>query len=98
MIYIVSLQLATDGILKFCLRGCLGNKQRKTFFHLLDVLNKLTSDVQKIDELDSLEKEVAVVCTEIQRDFPISIQVKPILFLVMKKIDVCFNCSNCNCR
>lgn len=65
-----------DGILKYCLRGLLGHSQRKTFFHLLDVIRKVCSECQERHTLQTLEKEINEVCAEIERDFPISIQVK----------------------
>ena len=65
-----------DGILKYCWRGLLGESQRKTFFRLLDVIKKVCSECQDSDTLPTLEKEINEVCAEIERDFPISIQVK----------------------
>ena len=65
-----------DGILKYCLRGLLRESQRKTVFRLLDVIRKVCSECQDSDTLPALEKEINEVCAEIERDFPISIQVK----------------------
>jgi len=31
-------QIAVDGIMKFCLRGLLGQRQRSTFFRFLDAI------------------------------------------------------------
>lgn len=64
-----------DGILRYCLRGLLGKSQRKTFFRLLDVIQKVCSDDQVTDSLPVLQKEINEVCAEIERDFPISVQV-----------------------
>ena len=67
-----------DGVLKYCLRGLLGETQRKTFFHLMDILRKVCSDCQDCDTLPALEREINEVCAEIERDFPISVQVQTI--------------------
>ena len=37
-------QVAIKGVLKFCLRGMLGSKQRKTLFTLMDALSELFRD------------------------------------------------------
>ncbi|XP_068671493.1 uncharacterized protein [Montipora foliosa] len=67
-------QLPTDGILKFCLTGLLGQNQRISLFHLLDVLRTICSDNQFLQDLPALEKEVNEVCARLERDFPISVQ------------------------
>lgn len=71
----IALQLTTDGILKFCLRDCLGECQRATLFKLLDVLSCICDEVQHSGNLEDLKTKVNIVCAEVERDFPISIQV-----------------------
>lgn len=68
-------QIACNGILKFCLRGMLGKKQRITLFKLFDVLSKLCAEVIYQHSLDELEEEVHEVLVLIERDFPVSLQV-----------------------
>ena len=68
-------EVATSGILKFCLRGMLGSNQRRSLYKLYDVLTDLCSediDSRRMDELESNVHE-ALVC--IERDFPLSLQV-----------------------
>ena len=54
----------------------LGTNQRQTLFELLDVLSHLCHDEQDPSLLDQLESSVNVVCAKLERDFPISVQVK----------------------
>lgn len=76
---ILSLQVATDGILKFCFRNpLLGKNQRTTIFKLFDILAALCDDFQDSRQVEALEEEINVVLALIERDFPISIQVRPI--------------------
>ena len=88
------LQLATDGILKFCLRGLLGQNQRISLFHLLDVLGTICSDNQFLQDLPALEKEVNEVCARLERDFPISVQVCTLYTCTLFGITKELKCSN----
>lgn len=74
-VFVPHLQLATDGILKFCLRGFLGEDQRRTLFQFLDIMSKLCADVQDASKLPNLEEEVNVTLALVERDYPISVQV-----------------------
>ena len=44
-----------SGILKFCIRGLLGDTQRKTLYEFCDVLLLLAAEGVNVSELDSLE-------------------------------------------
>lgn len=68
-------QLATSGILKFCLCGMLGTNQRKTLFKLFDVIQQVCSDDIDSQFMDVLEKQVHLVLALLERDFPMSLQV-----------------------
>ena len=61
--------------MKFCLRGLLGDKQRQSFFKLLDVLALLFQDSISADDLSNIDMEVNLVLAMLERDFPISVQV-----------------------
>lgn len=61
--------------MKFCLRGLLGDKQRQSFFKLLDVLALLFQDSISADDLSNIDMEVNLVLALLERDFPISVQV-----------------------
>ena len=50
--------VATNGILKFCLRGMLGKKQRKTVYLLFDTLSCICADAVDMDLVDELEQQV----------------------------------------
>ncbi len=58
-------QVVSSGILKFCIRGLLGNCQRTTLFELCNVLEKVVNS-----ELDILEGSVHRVLSLLERDFP----------------------------
>ena len=68
-------QVATHGILKFCLRNTLGHRQRQSLFQLFDVLSKICLEVMSSDVVDKLKEDVHIVLACIERDFPMSIQV-----------------------
>lgn len=59
--------------MKYCLKGLLGNKQRQTFFKILDVLALLCQDSITADNLPFLDMDLVLAL--IERDFPISVQV-----------------------
>ena len=68
-------QVATSGVLKFCLRGMLGRKQRHTIFQLFDIIAELCAediDVQNINDIETKVHKVLLVFVE--RDFPLSMQ------------------------
>ena len=63
-------------ILKYCLRGALGERQRKTLFRFLDSLRDLVNEEQDIGRLETIETELNLTLALMERDFPITIQVK----------------------
>lgn len=68
-------QLATNGTLKYCLRGMLGLRQRNTLFEFLDVIRCICAESIDTTSLASLEQRVHKVLALLERDFPISLQV-----------------------
>lgn len=64
-----------SGILKYCIRGLLGEQQRKTLFELCDVVASLLDYGVTNDSIDSLEYRVHRVLSLLERDFPISLHV-----------------------
>ena len=64
-----------DGILKFCLRGLLGQQQRTTFFKFLDLIALLCKDSISADDISTLKEKVNVTLALLERDFPITVQV-----------------------
>lgn len=64
-----------SGILKFCIRGLLGAKQRNTLTELCNVTHLLCAETVHVQELDSLECRVHHVLSRLERDFPMSIHV-----------------------
>ena len=75
-IYIIhALQIATQGILKYCLRGMLGKQQEETLIFFLDTVALLLSESQIHCRVKELKDRVNVALALLERDFPISIQV-----------------------
>lgn len=68
-------QLSCHGILKFCLRGMLGKRQRSTLFKLFDAIKFICAEVVLVNSLDGLEDQVHKVLALMERDFPVSMQV-----------------------
>ena len=68
-------EVATSGILKFCLRKILSSKQRLTLFTLFDVIRDLCSEDIDIRCIDELEKRVHHALVLLERNFPLSLQV-----------------------
>ena len=68
-------ELACRGILKFCIRGQLESRQEKTLFRFLDCISKLFSESQDVQRLDDLDEEFNEALAEMERDFPVEIQV-----------------------
>lgn len=68
-------QLACNGILKFCLRGMLGQKQRRTLYKLFDVIALICAEDIDITSIDTLEQQVNRVLALLERDFPVPLQV-----------------------
>ena len=64
-----------SGILKFCIRGLLGDTQRKTLYEFCDVLSLLVAEGVNVSDLDSLEYRVHRVLSLLERDFPVSLHV-----------------------
>lgn len=67
-------QLAAHGILKYCLRGMLGEQQRLTLFRLLDSISDLCNESQCLDDLDELEERLNESLALLERDFPLTLQ------------------------
>jgi len=54
-------QMVTHGILKYCLRGFLGDCQREVVFKFFDACSKLFAEVQSFSNLSVLLDEVNLV-------------------------------------
>lgn len=77
-VYVKSVEwkhVLTSGILKFCVRGCLGKKQRSTLFELCDVLSDLCCRAIDVAKIDTLEYRLNRVLSLLERDYPVSIHV-----------------------
>jgi hypothetical protein len=76
--YIKSIEwknVLSSGILKYCIRGLLGEKQRKALFELCDVVAALLDYDVAEEDVDSLEYRVHRVLSLLERDFPVSLHV-----------------------
>lgn len=63
------------GIMKYCIRECLGSFQRRTIFELCDVIQSILSGDVDLSLIDTLEYRVHRVLSLLERDFPVSIHV-----------------------
>lgn len=63
------------GIMKYCIRDCLGSFQRRTIFELCDVIQLILSGDIDLSLIDALEYRVHRVLSLLERDFPVSIHV-----------------------
>lgn len=68
-------QMVSTAILKYCIRGLLGRHQRQALFLLFDVLAQSCAEVVNINTVDSLERDVHRVLSQLERDFPVSLHV-----------------------
>ena len=67
-------QLATQGILKYCLRDMLSEQCRKTLFSLLDILAELCAECHSSDALDHMECQLNIALASLEKDFPLTLQ------------------------
>lgn len=68
-------QLVCKGILKFCLRGLLGDRQRETLYEFFDCLTVICAESQTSESIDILEVRLNTAMAHMERDFPMTIQV-----------------------
>ena len=69
------LQIASQGILKFCLQNLLGLEQRKAVFKFCDVCTMLFSEVQDQAKVHKLLEETNLALATLEKDMPVTIQV-----------------------
>lgn len=65
----------SSGILKFCIRGLLGDNKRRALNELCDVIQLLCALSICTQDLDSLEYRVHHVLSLLERDFPVTMHV-----------------------
>ena len=68
-------QLVAFPILKYCLRGLLGQEQRKTLFLFCSVLARLCSESININLIEKLEFDVHYCLSLMEKDFPVALHV-----------------------
>lgn len=67
--------ICSHGILKYCLRGLLGQHQRKAEFMFIDVCKQLFAEVQNTDKLPCQLEKTGLALAQIEIDLPMTIQV-----------------------
>ena len=72
---ILFFQLVCKGILKFCLRGLLGDAQRKTLFYFFDCLTLVCAEYHDSRSISNLQVKMNTAIALLERDFPRTIQV-----------------------
>lgn len=68
-------QIVSQGVMKYCLKGLLGNEQRKAVFQYVDVCCKILAEKQSVSDVPDLLAEMNSVLAILERDMPITIQV-----------------------
>lgn len=66
-------QIATQGILKFCLKNTLSERCRKTLFIVLDSLTNLCHEHVSVEDIDQIEVDLNRALALLERDFPLSL-------------------------
>ena len=67
-------EVVCSGIMKYCIRGLLGENQRKTLFRFCDLMSRLYC--QQFTAFDTeLETDTHLILSLIERDLPVSINV-----------------------
>lgn len=69
------------GILKYCVRGMLGDCQQETLILFMDAIASLCAPHQNTSNIDTLKEKVAIALARVERDFPVSLQVINIMHL-----------------
>lgn len=64
-----------SGILKYCIRGFLGKRQRLTLYEICDIIAALSVSMIDPSELDDTEYRVSKALSLLERDYPVSIHV-----------------------
>ena len=93
---IFTFEVATAGILKFCLRDSLGERQQESLYKFFDAISDLCSDKQAVGNED-LQNNLNYACALMERDWPVSLQVSCSLIgklffsntIYRKKIYIC---------
>ncbi|XP_021368398.1 uncharacterized protein LOC110460022 [Mizuhopecten yessoensis] len=67
-------QLYTTGVLRYCLRGMLGEQQRKSLNEFLLGLEGLFKTPTDMDTIDQLAERWHITLCTMERDFPLSLQ------------------------
>ena len=75
-------QIAAQGILKYCLRGLLGQQQRETLYYFLDIIASVLQETHARSTLTKLEEDMNVALALLERDFPVSTQVSDAIKLM----------------
>ena len=67
-------QVVSQGILKYCLRGILGENQRRTLFQLLDSMQEICNEKLSLDDLNDIEMRLNKTMALLERVYPITLQ------------------------
>lgn len=65
-----------QSVLKFCIHDMLPKQQEETLFLFLDTLKLVLAESHHPEDLDNLSDNLNTALALLERDFPISIQVR----------------------
>ena len=69
-------EVAARGILKYCVRDMLGHNQQESLILFTDAISALCAPSHEEANLQLLKDQVTVALARLERDFPLSLQVK----------------------
>ena len=67
--------------MKYCLRDMLGRKQQESLIKFFDAIKSALAESHDVTKISKLNNELHVALALMERDFPISIQVKLIIVI-----------------
>ena len=69
------MQLVCSAVLKYCLRGMLGDRRWETLFYFLDSIAMCCAECVTVSEVGKLEERMHTAIVLMERDIPMTIQV-----------------------
>ena len=82
--------MVSQGILKYCLKGCLGDDQRSAVFKFFDVCAKLCAEKQA-SNVSALLEEINVTMVHLEQYMPVTIQV----WIIQYNLYAVYSCYAC---
>lgn len=72
--------------MKYVLRGMLGDRQRESLVLFMDAIAALCVPCQDASRIPVLKEQVDLALAHVERDFPLSLQVKDSYYMYIKSV------------